>query len=107
MGNDHYEWNDRLLYFDRRICQRKSFIWLSCSNIAHCNRGYRGGLSYEKMFRWTVNTLAFTILILVVLDILQICDINHSYIRELIYRYGIGFIGKSENYAFYYKVFLR
>ena len=64
-------------------------------------------LSYEKMFRWTVNTLAFTILILVVLDILQICDINHSYIRELIYRYGIGFIGKSENYAFYYKVFLR
>ena len=43
-------------------------------------------LSYEKMFRWTVNTLAFTILILVVLDILQICDINHSYIRELIYR---------------------
>ena len=29
------------------------------------------GLSYEKMFRWTVNALAFTILILVVLDILE------------------------------------
>lgn len=107
MGKDHSSWNDRLLYFDRRICQRKSFFGYPAVILLIVIVDTEAELSYEKMFRWTVNTLAFTILILVVLDILQICDINHSYIRELIYRYGIGFIGKSENYAFYYKVFLR
>lgn len=54
-----------------------------------------------------LNIQVIFILALVILDMIGIMSINNSPIRDFIYKHDIGYIGKSINYPFYYKVFFK
>lgn len=58
-----------------------------------------------------VNSIKITIIItlfLLIFDVFRIIDINgNNLFREYIYKFDIGVIGKSPNYPFYYKIFLK
>lgn len=64
-------------------------------------------IKYEKIFMKIIFFLCIFILFLAIMDIFGIKDINSSNIRDFIYKYKMGFIGKSSQYSFYYKIFLR
>ena len=71
--------------------------------IANCERE----LNYDRLFLTAVMMLMAFTLFLFAADLLRIYDVNDSPIRDFIYQYEIGYIGKSEAYAFVYKIFLR
>ena len=64
-------------------------------------------IDYDLIFERSVIILAFFILFLFLADIFGIYDINSSPIRDFIYTYEMGFVGKSSAYSLYYKIFLR
>ena len=65
-------------------------------------------IDYENILKKSLKILCYITLLLVILDLLGIADVNSSNaIRNFIYDNNIGFIGKSSEYAAYYKVFIK
>lgn len=68
---------------------------------------YERHLDYEKFFFNFLRALAWITIGLVVLDIIGIANVNDSPIRTFVYNMEIGLMGKSPDFAAYYKVFLK
>ncbi len=65
-------------------------------------------LDYEMIVIKALRILCYITLLIVILDLLGIANVNApNAIRNFIYNYNIGFIGKSTAYAAYYKVFIK
>lgn len=64
-------------------------------------------INYSRIFVFFVIALAISMEMIFCLDILNIFDVNNSIIRDFVYKYGIGVMGKSPDYPLYYKIFLR
>lgn len=75
------------------------FLWLPI--IIYNN------LDLKKYFFFFLKLEAILISVLALLDIIGIIDVNTGVIRKFIYDWEIGYMGKSHNYAAYYKIFLK
>jgi len=65
-------------------------------------------IDYEKILLNSLNLILIITLAIVFADYFSLIDVNKpGLLREVIYGYDIGIIGKSETYSFYYKVFLK
>jgi len=65
-------------------------------------------VKYEKILLNTIKALALFTLLFVILDIFKFINVNAGMFREkIIYGYGIGLMGKSLEYPFYYKIFFK
>lgn len=65
-------------------------------------------MDYEKILVKAISLIAFLTLLLVIMDLLKIIDVNTGFFRtNIMYGYGLGLMGKSPAYPFYYKIFFR
>lgn len=64
-------------------------------------------IDIEQMVLNAVKLIVVLTVGLVLLDMLRVIDINYSTIRELIYGFDMGIMGKSTQYPLYYKVFFK
>ncbi|PRO65836.1 O-antigen ligase family protein [Alkalicoccus urumqiensis] len=64
-------------------------------------------INYEKILIKSIYIILLITLLLVSFDLSNIININQSgLLRSIMYDYRIGIMGKSEEYPFYYKVFM-
>lgn len=69
-------------------------------------KGY--GLDFEKILLKSIKLIITATILLVLLDLIGIIDVNTGFFRnEIMYGYGLGLMGKSPFYPFYYKIFFR
>lgn len=68
---------------------------------------FNNDIDLEKMICSFLCIEAILVVSIVMLDILHIFDVNDSPIRSFYYYWGMGFMGKSQSYAAYYKVFFK
>ena len=69
---------------------------------------YEYDIDYERILLISLKFLCGVIIILALLDLTGISDVNQpTIIRNFIYDNNIGFIGKSVNYAAYYKIYIK
>lgn len=65
-------------------------------------------LDFEKILINAIRIIMYATILLVTLDLIGLMSVNTGFFRnEIMYRYGIGLMGKSPMYPFYYKVFFR
>ncbi|NLM44523.1 MAG: hypothetical protein GX201_11010 [Clostridiales bacterium] len=64
-------------------------------------------IDYENILLKSIEVLAIIIILIALLDIINIIDVNSGPIRDFIYAHEIGYIGKSCQYPFYYKIFIK
>lgn len=65
-------------------------------------------IDYDKIFLRAIYIIFIFTLLIVMLDILGIANVNGNFFREnFMYGLGVGLMGKSSTYPFYYKVFFR
>ncbi len=65
-------------------------------------------IKYDKYLLITISCSVILIDLLALLDFLGIVDVNSIwFMRTAFYDYGMGFMGKSSMYSFYYKIFLK
>ena len=64
-------------------------------------------IDYENILLKSIEVLAIIIIFIALLDIVNIIDVNSGPIRDFIYAHEIGYIGKSCQYPFYYKIFIK
>lgn len=65
-------------------------------------------IDFKKILIYLLNMEAIFILAIVISDIVGFINVNdNSTLRNFIYENGIGFIGKSQDYPLYYKIFLK
>lgn len=75
------------------------FLWLPII-IVH-------DLNLKKYIMFFLKIEAIFICLIGLLDILEVINVNNGEIRDFIYYWQIGVIGKSVKYPFYYKLFLK
>lgn len=89
---------DLVTSFKRTYC---CFLLLLVILIKYYN------IDYKKIFYITVWIITLITVLTYALDIFGIIDINQSnFIKNIIYKYNIGLMGKHESYYFYYSIFL-
>lgn len=65
-------------------------------------------VDYEKILIRAISLIVFMTLLLVVMDLTNLINVNTGFFRNnIMYGLGIGLMGKSSNYPFYYKIFFR
>ena len=65
-------------------------------------------INYEKILIRSINIIMLMTLALVLLDLLNIINVNYGFFRNnIMYKYGLGLMGKSSTYPFYYKIFFK
>jgi len=65
-------------------------------------------IDYEKILVKSISLIVFLTLLLVLMDLLKVIDVNTGFFRNnIMYGYGVGLMGKSPDYPFYYKIFFR
>lgn len=65
-------------------------------------------LKYGQLLRYTLIALALFTISLVIFDLLGFISVNGpNAIRDAVYKYDMGIMGKSSSYAVYYKVFMK
>ena len=69
-------------------------------------KGY--GINFEKILLKVIKLILLATILLVLLDLIGIINVNTGFFRnEIMYGYGLGLMGKSPYYPFYYKVFFK
>lgn len=64
-------------------------------------------LEYKKYFYISIWVITCITVMCFLMDIVGLIDVNQSnFIRDIIYKYNIGLMGKHESYYFYYSIFL-
>ncbi|SHM12991.1 O-antigen ligase family protein [Ruminococcus flavefaciens] len=65
-------------------------------------------IKYDKYLLRIVGGSVLLIVLIVLIDFIGVVDINSPwFMRNAFYDYGMGIMGKSPMYSFYYKVFLK
>ena len=65
-------------------------------------------IKYDKYLIRIVGGSVLLIVLIVLIDFIGVVDINSPwFMRKAFYDYGMGIMGKSPMYSFYYKVFLK
>lgn len=65
-------------------------------------------IPYEKIFVLLLKIMVILLLVIVILDLIGIIDVNQSsFFRNAFYNYDMGLMGKSPEYAAFYKVFFK
>ena len=65
-------------------------------------------LNFEKILLKSIKLIITATILLVLLDLIGIINVNTGFFRnEIMYGYGLGLMGKSPFYPFYYKIFFR
>lgn len=65
-------------------------------------------IDFEKILIKSITLIAFATVVLALLDVAGLINVNTGFFRnEIMYGYGLGLMGKSPLYPFYYKIFFR
>lgn len=65
-------------------------------------------IDFEKILIKSITLIAFATVTLALLDLAGLINVNTGFFRnEIMYGYGLGLMGKSSLYPFYYKIFFR
>ena len=65
-------------------------------------------IDFEKILIKSITLIAFATVVLTLLDVAGLINVNTGFFRnEIMYGYGLGLMGKSPLYPFYYKIFFR
>lgn len=66
------------------------------------------GIHYERYMMFLLQLMAITILVIVLMDIIGVINVNgNNPIRNFVFQYDMGTMGKSPAYATYYKIFFK
>lgn len=65
-------------------------------------------IDFEKILIKSITLIAFATVVLALLDVAGLINVNTGFFRnEIMYGYGLGLMGKSPLYPFYYKIFFK
>lgn len=65
-------------------------------------------INYEKILIKSISSIMLMTLALALLDLLNVINVNYGFFRNnIMYEYGLGLMGKSSAYPFYYKIFFK
>jgi len=65
-------------------------------------------IDFEKILLKSIKLIAFATVALALLDVSGLINVNTGFFRhEIMYGYGLGLMGKSPQYPFYYKIFFK
>lgn len=66
------------------------------------------GIDFEKILLKSIKLIVIATILLAFLDVIGIINVNTGFFRnEIMYGYGLGLMGKSPLYSFYYKIFFK
>lgn len=64
-------------------------------------------INFEDILIKAIYFIMITTILFVLLDMIGFLNVNSGFVREIIYGYNLGLMGKSLDYPFYYKVFFK